>query len=84
MRQEKPRQAPGERRLADAFRPADDPRLRHLVAAVGVEQFMLRRGMTEKRQGLPRMRGVVVAIAFRVRLFAAHCAACAACARKRS
>lgn len=56
MRQEKPRQAPGERRLADAFGPADDPRLRHLVAAVGVEKFMLRLSMSEKRQSLPRMR----------------------------
>ena len=84
MGEQKAREAPGERRLADPFRSADDPGLRQLVAAIGVEQFALRRRMAEERQRLARMRRVFEAVAFRVWSLAAHCAACAVGARKRA
>ena len=63
MGEQEAREAPGERRLADPLRSAEDPGLRQPVAPIGVEQLALRRGMAEKRERLARMRRVVEPVA---------------------
>ncbi len=55
MRQYKPGHPIGQRRLADAGRPADQPGVRHPPAAIGVEQRTFGLGVPEQRGGLPRM-----------------------------
>ena len=57
MREHEPRHAVGERRLADAARPADQPGMRHAASAVGFKKCLFCAGMSVKRERLARMRG---------------------------
>ena len=60
MREHKARHPVGERRLADAARPADQPGMRHAAAAIGIEERVLGFDMAVEREGLARMRDCAV------------------------
>src|SRR5438445_8725716 len=49
MRENEPRHAIGQRRLADAHRPSDQPGVRNTPAAVGIQQRRLGFAMSEQR-----------------------------------
>ena len=64
--QDEARQAIGERRLADAFRPLDQPGMVHASRTVGIEQCALRGRVAQQaigtvRGGEPEGRGKVAA-----------------------
>ena len=63
MREHEPRHPVGERRLADAGRPADQPGMRHAARAIGVEQRLLGLGVTDEFAGLARMWKLVLVVA---------------------
>ena len=51
MDEHESRKTKGERRLADSWRPADQPCMRNAAALVGIEQCTLSLFMTEQRRG---------------------------------
>src|SRR5665647_41771 len=55
MREHEPRHPVGQRRLADAGRPPDQPGMRNPPAAIGIQQSQLGIAMPEQRGGLARM-----------------------------
>jgi hypothetical protein len=55
MGEHEPRHPIGQRRLADARRPADQPGMRNAAAAVGVQQGRLGVAMPEQCRGFARM-----------------------------
>src|SRR5689334_13960841 len=61
MREHVPRHAVGERRLADAARAADQPRVRHPAGTIGLEKRLLGLGVSVERKRLARMRNRGVA-----------------------
>ncbi len=63
--QHESRDPPGESRLADALRSADDPGMRHAPRAIGIEERSLGRRVTDKAHRLARMRRVLEAVGFR-------------------
>ncbi len=65
MRQQEAGEPPGQRRLADTGRSADDESLRQAVGAIGFEQSLLRLVMAEEVEGFARMRRLVDAVGFR-------------------
>ena len=60
MSEQKAREAPSERRLADSLGPADENGLGHLAAPKGVEQLALGARVSEQRMSLARMRRVIL------------------------
>src|SRR6478672_11034006 len=57
MREHEPRHSIGQRRLADALRPADQPGMRNAPAAVGIQQCGFGFAMPCQDAGLSRMDG---------------------------
>ena len=62
MREHEARQPIGQRRLAYARRPADQPGMRNAAAFVGIEQRALGFAMPEQRAGFARMADVAVGL----------------------
>src|SRR5690349_18744042 len=62
----------GERRLADAGRPADQPGVVDAAAAVGFEQCLLGVGVAEEDGGLARMWRLEIVVGIRVGIVGAH------------
>ena len=62
---EKARHAPGQRRLANALGPADDPRLRQALRTEGVEQLRFGPLMAKKVERIAGMRGRRKGVALR-------------------
>ncbi len=60
MREHEARHAIRKRRLADAARAADQPRMRHASAAIGVEKRLLGFRLAVERNGFARMRDVAL------------------------
>ena len=71
MRQHEARETIGQRRLADAGRPADQPGMRHAPALVARQQRLLGFGVAEQRRGLARQPDVLLARAHGAALSAA-------------
>jgi len=65
---DKARHPPGQRRLADSLRTAENPGVRQASGAPGVEEIGLRRLVAEQDMGVARMRGGSETVAFRRRL----------------
>jgi hypothetical protein len=61
MRQYEARHAIGERRLADARRPADQPGVGHAAGAIRVEHHLLGLGVTDEFAHLARVCKLIVA-----------------------
>ena len=59
MRQHEPRHAVRQRRLADAGFAADQPGVRHALAAIGGEQLLLGFAMAEQHRGFARIANTV-------------------------